>query len=91
MIQGRGEFVCLALEAAGAPNIDVAPGREDTAQGMRAMLGCLQDDIQPHPPFAPPFVKDGGVLAGQTVAIIHFLAPQLKLTARGEPARIWTQ
>ena len=28
-IQGRGEFVRLALEAAGAPYVDVARGAED--------------------------------------------------------------
>lgn len=32
-IQGRGEFVRLALEAAGAPYIDVARGAEDAGQG----------------------------------------------------------
>lgn len=90
-IQGRGEFVRLALEAAGASYIDVARGPKAAGQGMRAMLGCLQDDTLTHPPFAPPFLKDGSVLVGQTAAILQYLAPQLKLVARSEPARIWTQ
>lgn len=90
-IQGRGEFVRLALEAAGAPYIDVARGPEDAGQGLRATLHCLRDDAQKHPPFAPPFLKDGGVLVGQTAAILQYLAPHLKLVARSEPARVWTQ
>jgi glutathione S-transferase len=90
-IQGRGEFVRLALESAGAPYIDVARGPEDAGQGMRALLRGLHDDTQTHPPFAPPFLRDGGVLVGQTAAILQYLAPHLKLVARSEPARIWTQ
>jgi glutathione S-transferase len=90
-LQGRGEFVRLALEAAGAPYIDVARGAKDTGQGVPAMLGYLQDDRVAHPPFAPPFLKDGEVLVGQTAAILQYLAPQLKLVARSEQARVWTQ
>ncbi len=90
-IQGRGEFVRLALEAAGAAYIDVARGAKDSGQGVPAMLRCLRDGNQAHPPFAPPFLKDGEVLVGQTAAILQYLAPQLKLVARSEQARIWTQ
>lgn len=90
-IQGRGEFVRLALEAAGAPYIDVARGAEDTGHGMPAMLLYMQDGKVTHPPFAPPFLKDGDVLVGQTAAILQYLAPQLKLVARSEQARVWTQ
>jgi len=90
-IQGRGEFVRLALEAAGAPYVDVARGAEDSGLGLPAMLRHLQDDKVEHPPFAPPFLKDGEVLVGQTAAILHYLAPQLKLVARSEQARVWTQ
>ena len=90
-IQGRGEFVRLALEAAGAPYIDVARGAEDAGHGLPAMLRTLHDDTLAHPPFAPPFLKDGNVLVGQTAAILQYLAPALKLVARSEQARIWTQ
>jgi glutathione S-transferase len=89
-IQGRGEFVRLALEAAGAPYVDVARGTEDSGQGMAAMLGYLQDETLVHPPFAPPFLRDGNVLVGQTAAILQHLAPSLKLVARSEQARLWT-
>ncbi|MES2091968.1 MAG: glutathione S-transferase [Pseudomonadota bacterium] len=90
-IQGRGEFVRLALEAAGAPYVDVARGAEGAGQGLPAMLCYLQDDTVTHPPFAPPFLKDGDVLVGQTALILHYLAPKLKLVARNEQARVWTQ
>jgi glutathione S-transferase len=90
-IQGRGEFVRLALEAAGAPYVDVARGAGKAGQGMKAMLHCMEDDTLVHPPFAPPFLKDGSVIVGQTAAILHYLAPQLKLVARSEQARVWTQ
>jgi glutathione S-transferase len=90
-IQGRGEFVRLALEAAGAPYIDVARGSEESGQGVSAMQRVMQDTRLTHPPFAPPFLKDGDMLIGQTAAILHYLAPQLKLVARSEQARVWTQ
>ena len=87
-IQGRGEFVRLALEAAGAAYVDVARSADD---GGRGLLQFLQDGSVVQPPFAPPFLKDGKVLVGQTAAILHYLAPALKLVARSEPARVWTQ
>ena len=90
-IQGRGEFVRLALEAAGAPYIDVARGAEDSGRGTPAMLNWMEDSTVVHPPFAPPFLKDGAVMVGQTAAILHYLAPQLKLVARSEQARVWAQ
>ena len=77
-IQGRGEFVRLALEAAGAPYIDVARGAEDAGQGAPALLRCMQDRTQTQPPFAPPFLKDGDVLVGQTAPILQYLAPTLE-------------
>jgi glutathione S-transferase len=90
-IQGRGEFVRLALEAAGAPYVDVARGAEDAGQGLPAMLRYLQDGKLTQAPFAPPFLVDGKMVVGQTAAILHYLAPQWKLVARSEQARVWTQ
>ena len=89
-IQGRGEFVRLALEAAGASYIDVARGTGASGHGIDAMLRCLRDEEQVHPPFAPPFLKDGNLIVGQTAAILQHLAPPLKLVARSEQARLWT-
>lgn len=90
-IQGRGEFVRLALEAGGAVYIDVARGDEAAGRGVPAMTRALQDRKEVHPPFAPPFLKDGTVVIGQTAAILQYLAPTLKLVARSEQLRIWTQ
>ncbi len=90
-IQGRGEFVRLALEAAGAPYVDVARGAESAGLGLPAMLRGLNDPALVYPPFAPPFLKDGGLVVGQTAAILHYLAPTWKLVARSEQARVWTQ
>lgn len=90
-IQGRGEFVRLALEAAGAPYVDVARGTEDTGQGVPAMLGQLERRDLAQPPFAPPFLIDGELVVGQTATILQYLAPTLKLVGRSEQARVWTQ
>jgi glutathione S-transferase len=90
-IQGRGEFIRLALEAAGAPYVDVARGTYEAGQGTPALQRLLNSDKVAHPPFAPPFLRDGEVLVGQTAAILHYLGPQLKLVARSEPLRVWTQ
>ena len=89
-IQGRGEFIRLALESAGAPYIDIARGPEEDGQGVPAMARFLEDKRVVHPPFAPPFLKDGAVMVGQTAAILQYLAPELKLVPRSEQARIWT-
>ena len=90
-VQGRGEFVRLALEAAGAPYTDVARGAADSGMGESEMLRFMGDEALTHPPFAPPFLKDGAVLVAQTAAILHYLAPALRLVARNEQARVWTQ
>jgi glutathione S-transferase len=85
-IQGRGEFVRLALEAAGTPYVDVARGRD----GVPALLHLLQDRRSVHPPFAAPVLKDGEFVVAQTAAILQYLAPALKLVGRSEQARVWT-
>ena len=55
-IQGRGEFVRLALEEAGADYVDVA--RKGKA-GEAAMMKIIDDKRSARPPFAPPFLKAG--------------------------------
>ena len=90
-IPGRGEFVRLALEAAGAAYVDVARGDEAAGQGLPAMQTLMRDRQQPHPPFAPPFLKDGALLIGQTATILQHLGPTLKLVGRSDAARVWTQ
>ena len=89
MIQGRGEFVRLALEEAGADYVDVARGDDDRG-GVGPMLDRLSDRSEPRPPFAPPFLRDGDVLIGQTAAILLYLGPRLGLVGPSEAGRIWT-
>lgn len=89
-IQGRGEFVRLALEAAGARYVDVARGREDAGQGLPAMFHFLQDASVHRPPFACPFLVDGRRVIGQTAAILLHLGPRIGLAPRGEADQLWT-
>lgn len=84
-IPGRGEFVRLALEAAGAPYVDVARGE----QGVDAMLRYLDDPGVRRPPFACPFLVDGRKVIGQTAAILLYLGPRLKLVPAVEADRLW--
>jgi glutathione S-transferase len=82
-IQGRGEFVRLALEAAGADYVDVA--RQDEG----AMLRLMNDEEIPGPPFAPPFLRAGPLVIGQTANILLYLGPQLDLVPAAEAGRLW--
>jgi len=84
-IQGRGEFVRLALEEAGAEYDDVARG----SRGMAAMQRLMNGAAGAHPPFAPPFLKDGDVLIGQTANILLYLGRRLGLAPRDESGRLW--
>jgi glutathione S-transferase len=88
-IQGRGEFVRLALEAAGAPYVDVARG-EGKGEGVPAMLRILEGPGVARPPFACPFLVDGKRVIGQSAAILLYLGPRLKLVGASEADRIWT-
>jgi glutathione S-transferase len=85
-IQGRGEFVRLALEAAGADYVDVA--REEG--GLEAMEHYLGAPEVRRPPFAAPFLVDGRLVVAQTAAILLYLGPRLGLVAAGEADRLWT-
>ncbi len=89
-LQGRGEFVRLALEAAGTVYTDVARGDAAAGQGMPALLHCLQDASGVRPPFACPVLVDGKLVIAQTAAILLYLGPRLKLVGASEADRIWT-
>ncbi|MCJ2090481.1 glutathione S-transferase [Methylobacterium sp. E-005] len=89
MIQGRGEFVRLALEEAGVDYIDVVR-QDDDAGGIDPMLDRLSDPKNPRPPFAPPFLRDGDLVIGQSAAILLHLGPRLGLAGTTERDRIWT-
>ena len=88
-IQGRGEFIRLALEEGGADYIDVARRSERSGMGMPAMLALLDSADVARPPFAPPFLKAGQQLIAQTANILLFLGPRLGLVPDDEPGRLW--
>lgn len=89
-IQGRGEFVRLALEAAGVPYVDVARGDASAGQGMPALFHYLLDVSVVRPPLACPVLVDGKHVIGQTAAILLYLGPRLKLVGASEADRVWT-
>lgn len=84
-IQGRGEFVRLALEDAGVNYVDVARG----PKGMAAMMRLMESRSIEHPPFAPPFLKAGKLVIAQTANILFYLGPRLDLVSKSEPTRLW--
>lgn len=81
-IQGRGEFVRLALEEADADYADVARQR-----GMGAMTKMMA--ASGTPPFAPPFLKAGKRVIGQTANILLYLGPRHGLAPKAEAGRLW--
>jgi glutathione S-transferase len=83
-IQGRGEFVRLALEEAGADYVDVARKR-----GRDSNIAFMERKGEKHPPFAPPILKVGKQVIAQTANILLFLGPRLGLAPKSEPERLW--
>lgn len=82
-IQGRGEYVRLALEEAGADYLDVARQR-----GVPAMMRIMEGESGT-PPFAPPFLKAGKVVIGQTANILFYLGARHALAPKAEAGRLW--
>lgn len=82
-IQGRGEFVRLALEEAGADYVDVARRKG----GERAMLQAMEENG--NPAFAPPFLKSGALTIGQSANILLFLGARHGLAPRAQAGRLW--
>ena len=82
-IQGRGEYIRLALEDAGAAYDDVAR----SASGMAAMTGMMEQGGTP--PFAPPFLKAGKLVIGQTANILLYLGARHGLAPKAEAGRLW--
>ena len=87
-IQGRGEFVRLALEDAGADYVDVARLRTRGA-GVPALMRYLETDSVKRAPFAPPFLKAGNLVIAQTANILQYLGPRLGLVPTSEASRLW--
>lgn len=84
-IQGRGEFVRLALAEAGADYVDVARRKGGVEKLQRLMTRKASE----HPPFAPPFLKAGNLLIAQTANILAFLGARHRLAPKSEAGRLW--
>jgi glutathione S-transferase len=85
-IQGRGEFVRLALEQAGADYQDVARLR-GRGRGVAALMRLME--VEQRPPFAPPFLRTGKLVIAQTANILQYLGPRLNLVPKAEASRLW--
>jgi glutathione S-transferase len=83
-IQGRGEYVRLALEEAGAAYTDVAR----SGSGMGAMTAMMETG-KGTPPFAPPFLKAGKHVIGQTANILLYLGSRHGLAPKAEAGKLW--
>jgi glutathione S-transferase len=83
-IQGRGEYVRLALEEAGADYADVAR----SGSGMAAMMRMMEAKSGT-PPFAPPFLKAGKLVIGQTANILFYLGSRHGLAPKAEAGKLW--
>ena len=88
-IQGRGEFIRLALEDAEADYVDMARER-GRGRGVNAMTRLLQGRTLERPPFAPPFLRAGKLVIAQTANILQYLGPRLGLSPKDEAGRLWT-
>jgi len=89
-IQGRGEFVRLALEDASADYVDVARLPARKGMGTPAMMRLLEGESAACPPFAPPFLRVAGTkqVIFQTANILLFLGPRLGLVQKSEAGRL---
>lgn len=90
MIQGRGEFVRLALEEAGADYLDMARLPAPQGGGVTAMQRLMEPGATATPSFAPPFLKAGELVIGQTANILFYLGSRLGLAPKAEAGRLWT-
>jgi glutathione S-transferase len=85
-IQGRGEFVRLAVEEAGASYVDVARRPESGGGGVAAMMKLLH--APGAAPFAPPFLRSDGLAIAQTANILLYLGPRHRLVPDDEASRL---
>lgn len=84
-IQGRGEFVRLALEFCGAEYDDVA--RHEGEELLVRDMGKRRVNT---PPFAPPYLKAGKLVIAQTANILQFLSTRHRIAPASRAGQIWT-
>ena len=88
-IQGRGEYVRLALEEGEADYIDVARLPESEGGGRPAVARLLQDTANTRPPFAPPLLKAGKLIVSHTANVLRYLGPRLGLVPKAEAMQLY--
>ncbi len=82
-IQGRGEFVRLALEAAELPYIDAA--RDAGEDGLLADLNARTGRT----PFAPPYLALDGFVIAQVANILMYLGERHDMAPSNMADRLW--
>jgi glutathione S-transferase len=88
-IQGRGEYVRLALEEGQADYVDVARLPESEGGGRPAVAKLLQDATNTRPPFAPPLLKAGRLIVSHTANVLQYVGPRLGLVPKANALRLW--
>lgn len=88
-VQGRGEFVRLALEEAGVEYLDVAKGPDGEEAATRKLMRFMEHTKQTHPPFALPVLKAGELVIAQTANILLYLGVHHRLAPADEAGRLW--
>ena len=88
-IQGRGEFIRLALEEGAADYVDVARLPKSEGGGAEAVSRILGEAAGGRTPFAPPVLRAGKLVLAQTANILLYLGPRLGLVPKAEAARLW--
>lgn len=86
-LPGRGEFVRLVLEQAGADYEDVARKPEDEGGGIPAMLAQLKAEGPGLRPLAPPVLVHGELRLAQMANICAYLAARHGLVPDDEATR----
>lgn len=89
-IQGRGEFIRLALAEAAVDYVDVAREPANRGGGVPALLRLLDGKTVEHPPFAPPILRAGKLVIGQTANILLYLGDRHGLAPATMSGRLWT-
>ncbi len=87
-LPGRGEFIRLVLEDAGAPYVDVARQPEDQGGGAGSIMRLLRGEGEGLIPLAPPILRDGRLTIAQVANICQYLAPRVGLAPVDEAGRV---
>jgi glutathione S-transferase len=85
-IQGRGEFVRLAFEAAGVAYDDVGR-RSERGGGVGAIERMLARRGPWLTPLGPPFLRHGDVVVAHVAAILEYVGPRIGMVPRDEASR----